>query len=167
MFVALVGVFLGPWLQASLGGMDSVPMPPFLLVGQVVLLVLVIGSGLLLLVGGIGTLKRRRIGPRCINAWVIIRIVLLFIGIVFMVLTMTANVDWQLATQDSIRDLMRSNGNTEDQIEKYVPEVDASKMRSTMVTWALVWSGMIATCPIVMGLVLSTKRIRAEWHAWS
>lgn len=166
MCIAFAGVFLGPWLQASLAGMDPVPMPTLIFLSQVILLFFLVVIGIVLVYGGIHTLKRHARGPRAINIWVVSRLVLLVVGFISLMVTLQANVDYQIATQDAVRELMRSNGNTQEQIDTYVPEQDPAMMKSLMVTWSLIASGMFAVCPIVMGFVLSMKKIKAEWQQW-
>lgn len=166
MCISLTGIFLGPWLQASLGGMEPVPMPMVLMIGQVVLVLAGVSLGILLLVGGISTLKRRRRGPRCINLWVVLRLAVLVVGLAFLFMTIDVNLQYQDAVRDSVVELMEKNNVSQEQIDASVPELDPAELRSTMITWSLAFAAMVAVCPIVLGLIMSSKGIRAEWQQW-
>ena len=48
MVLTLLGIFLGPWLQASLGGMKPVAVPPVLLIGQTCLVLCGLVLGIIL-----------------------------------------------------------------------------------------------------------------------
>lgn len=166
MCISIAGVYLGPWLQASIGGMEPVPVPMVVMIRQTVFILAGIALGILLLVGGISTLKRKRRGPWCINCWVVIRLVVLLFGVVFLFMTLDLDLAYQEQVREGVVELMRQNNYSEEQIQMSVPEQTPEELRSTMIIWALAISGMTAVCPIVLGVVMTSKRIRAEWQEW-
>ena len=164
--MALLAIVVGPVLQANYTGVKPVSLPPLLLIGQLILVIALLSIGVLLLVSGIATLKRRNWGPRGINLWVILRLALLLVAVLFQVFTVKASVDWQLASQEAVRDGLRDDGHSDEQIKKWSPELEATELRTRTIVWALSFTAMLAVCPIVLGLVLSSKRIREEWTGW-
>ena len=165
--VMALATLIGPWLGSAFAGIDPIPMPPAIVLGQLILVICLVGVGLLLIVSGVATLRRRRSGPRGINMWIIMRLILLIVGVLFTAVTLQGNVDWQLASQDIVRDAIRQNGTPEDQVRKMMPPTDAETIRSQTIIATLAFTGMLAVCPITLGVVLSSKRIHDEWVTWS
>ena len=165
MLLTLLGIFLGPWLQASLGGMKPVSVPPILLIGQTCLVLCGFALGIILLLGGIQTCRRRPKGPRLIKIWVVGRLCLLLIGIVYGLLTIEPNLDYQKRVSESVADMMRQRDVPEGQIQANMP--DANISRQSMITWTLAFSGVFAIYPIIAGVVLSSSAKREEIEQWS
>ena len=165
MLITLVGVFLGPWLQASLAGMEPVPVPPLLLVGQATLALAGLILGFILLIGGILTIKRRSKGPKLISLWVVTRLGLLLLGMAFAFMTLDLNLKYQERVQDAVVELMRNNDVPEDQIQANIPGQGAT--RQTMITWTLAFGGILAIYPVIAGLTLSGRKVREEVRDWS
>ncbi len=165
MLVTLVGVFLGPWLQASLAGMKPVPVPPLLLVGQATLALSGLVLGIILLMGGILTIRRRRRGPKLVSFWVVARLALLLVGVAFAFLTLDLNLKYQERVQDAVVELMRNNDVPEDQIEASIP--GRGMTRQSMITWTLAFGGILAIYPVIAGLMLSGRGVREELQDWS
>lgn len=163
--IGLFGIFLGPRIQASFMALDPVPVPVPLLVLQSTLCVLGVVLGVMLLLGGIGTLRRRVRGPRLVNLWVYARLSLLLVGVVATFLTLDLNVDYQLEVGKGVEAYLEKNGADPEVIASAVP--DRALIRERLVVWPLVFTAMTAVCPVVLGLMLSRRRVREEWQAWS
>ena len=164
MLITLAGVFLGPWLQASLGGMDPISVPTALLVGQSLLAILGLGLGIVLLTGGILTIMRRRRGPRLISVWVVGRLVLIVLGMVFAFSTMDVNLEYQERVQEAVVEQMRKNEIPEERIEASAPGQGMN--RRSMVTWTLAFGGILSIYPIIAGLMVSGREVRSEYRLW-
>jgi hypothetical protein len=165
MLVTLAGIFLGPWLQASLAGMEPIPVPMVLIIGQSLLAGSGFVLGVILLLGGIMTLKRRRPGPKFITIWVIGRLAVLIVALVFAFATLDLNLKYQERVADEVVEMMRSNNVSEERIQESMP--GQSLTRQSMMTWTLVLSGVLAIYPVLTGLTLSGRAVREEVRTWS
>ena len=165
MLLSLLGIFLGPWLQASLGGMKPVPVPSVLLIGQSALVVAGLVLGIILLVGGIQTCRRRSRGPRLIKIWVVGRLSLLLVGLAFAFATIEPNLEYQKRVSDAVEEMMRDRDVPEDQIAANLPAQNIS--RQSMIIWTLSLTGAFAIYPIIAGVLLSSSAKREEIAGWS
>jgi hypothetical protein len=164
LLIGLAGIFLGPWLQSTMMGIDPVAVPTALVIGQTVIILICLVLGVMLLVGGILTCKRRRRGPRLISIWAVGRLVMILLGIGFSFLTLDLNVQYQLHLGEGVKEFMEDRGMTTEQIQNAVPTEEV--LRSRILVWPLVFFAMTAVCPIALGLVLSGRGIRADYQSW-
>ena len=164
LLIGLAGVFLGPWLQSAMMGIDPVAVPTALVIGQTAIILICLVLGVMLLVGGILTCKRRRRGPRLISIWAVGRLVMILLGIGFSFLTLDLNVQYQLHIGEGVKEFMEDRGMTTEQIQNAVPSEQV--LRSRILVWPLVFFAMTAVCPIALGIVLSGRGIRADYQSW-
>ena len=165
LLIGLAGIFLGPWLQSTMMGIKPVAVPTALVIGQTAIILICLVLGVILLVGGILTCKRRRRGPRLISIWAVGRLVLILLTIGYSFLTLDLNVQYQLHLGQGVEEFMESRGSSPEEIRQAVPTEDV--LRERLLVWPLAFSGMFAICPIVLGLILSSKRIRADYRSWA
>lgn len=144
----------------AMGGM-KVQMPGIIKILSAVQGLLLLIAGIMLIVGSIGTLRRKRSGPGVIKAWVIYRLVLLVIGAAATILTAPAQVQFQRSMLDAQQQRidesgggMRVNNITDDQI-----------WQRAMITMA-VMTVLFAAYPVFVGIFLSRKKITSEISEW-
>lgn len=164
LLIGLVGIFLGPWLQSTMMGIKPVSVPTILVIGQAAIILICLVLGLILLVGGIATCKRKRRGPKLIGIWVIGRLTMILVTIAFSFLTLDLNVQYQLHLGQGVEEFMEGRDMTPEQIQQAVPTEEL--LRERLLVWPLAFAGMFAVCPIVLGLILSRRSIREDWQSW-
>lgn len=117
--------------------------------------------GVLMLIGAVNLLRRRRAGPRLLKRWAILRMLLILIAVVLLVLTAPAQVDMQRSVQEYRNDMLREAGRT-DMIQE---STDEEFWRLVMLQGGF---GVLATAiyPVFLGLWLSRKKITADVERW-
>ena len=157
----LCNTFNGVWLGVA----DMIPemfrrgaeIPGILRVSGIAQCVLILGVHILMVMGAVSLLRRRRSGPGLLKKWAIMRVGLILIGVVAMVLTGPA----QIQMQRSILDYTREADMT-DRIEE---KTDDELWQSAMF-WGGIEAGVFAIYPVCLGLYLSRKKITAEVEQW-
>jgi len=165
MLLSLLGIFIGPMLQASLGGIKPVPVPPVLIIGQSSLVVAGLALGIILLAGGIQTCRRRPRGPLLIKVWVVGRLSLLLAGLVFAFSTIEPNLEYQKQVSEAVEEMLRERDIPEEQILANLPAQNIS--RQSMITWTISLTGAFAIYPIIAGVLLSSSAKREEIAGWA
>ncbi len=117
--------------------------------------------GVLMLIGAVNLLRRRRAGPRLLKRWAILRMLLILIAVVLLVLTAPAQVDMQRSMQEFSNDMLRDAGRT-DMIKE---STDEEFWRLLMIQGGF---GVLATAiyPVFLGLWLSRTKITADVERW-
>lgn len=151
--------FLGGWL-ASLGGF-KLDLPLSVKLIGAGLAVLTFCVGLLMLVGAVHLLRRRRAGPSLLKKWVVLRLVLILLGIVATIANAPAQVQIQRSMIEYQNDMLRQAGRTDRIVEKTDEELWQSAIRQ-----AIIASGVFAVYPVFLGVWLSRKKITAEVQRW-
>ncbi|MHC4446466.1 MAG: hypothetical protein ACYSXF_01485 [Planctomycetota bacterium] len=136
-------------------------MPGILRVSLVGQLGAAICLGVLMLIGAVNLLRRRRAGPRLLKRWAILRMLLILIAVVLLVLTAPAQIDMQRSVQEFRNDMLRDAGRT-DMIQE---RTDEELWRQVMLWGGL---GVLATAiyPVFLGFWLSRKKITDDVERW-
>jgi hypothetical protein len=118
--------------------------------------------GILLIAGAIGTMRRKRSGPRRLLRWVVLRMLLILLNAIVIVLTGPAQVE---IARQAIR--FQERMAEENDVEMDIPErTDDEHWRTIMIQLG-VSSAVVAIYPVALGLWLSRRRIREEVELWT
>ena len=117
--------------------------------------------GVLMLIGAVNLLRRRRAGPRLLKRWAILRMLLILIAVVLLVLTAPAQVDLLRSVQEYSNDMLRDAGRA-DMIQE---STDDELWRRVMLQGG---GGVLVTAiyPVFLGLWLSRTKITADVERW-
>jgi hypothetical protein len=152
--VVLAEVFMG------MGGIDA-PMPmSFKLVtggSAVVLLVL----GVVLLLGAIHLLQRKRAGVSMHKFWAITRLLWLVIAVVIGVFMIPTNIAYQREISDPTNRILIERGQTQG-----LREFDEDSAWRGSVIMTAVMGGVLAVYPLFIGFYLSRRTIADEVSQW-
>ena len=140
------------------GGME---IPPLVRVTGIVQVVLTFGVGILMVMGSVSLLRRRRAGPGRLKKWVLLRMVLIVAAVVVMVLTGPAQIQMQRSMLDYRNDALREA----DMTSRIVEKTDDELWRSVIIQGGIA-VGIISIYPVFLGLWLSRKKITAEVEQW-
>jgi hypothetical protein len=123
--------------------------------------ILALGLGILMLLGAIGVLRRRRAGISRLRTWAILRIVLLLISLALTVLTAPTQIQFQIAVQDAQMELMRDQGIDVPDIEKTEEQI----WTQTLIIISIM-TALTAAYPAFLGLFLSRRAINDDIQEW-
>ena len=150
----------GEWL-AGLGGIEiELPMSVKLVQGGMVLLAA--SLGILLLVGAINLLRRRRSGVSLLKTWAVLRLVLVLVGLVGVILTMPAQVEVQRSMLEQTNEILREQGQA-----ARIQEIDEEKIRQKVILTSVIMSGVVAAYPLFLGFWLSRRKVGDEVSQWA
>ncbi|MHC5023179.1 MAG: hypothetical protein ACYTGG_04625 [Planctomycetota bacterium] len=151
--------FLGEWLM-QLGGMDlTIPLP--IKLAQFSMVVVTTAVGIMMLVGAVKLLRRRRGGVSLLRKWAFLRVLLLFIGIVIAVLTAGPQTQIQRAALEIQNQRLRDAGRGDLIQEATDEELWQKYLRNTLLA-----SGAFLIYPVFLGVYLSRRKIEEEITAW-
>ncbi|MEE8155129.1 MAG: hypothetical protein V3T53_09285 [Phycisphaerales bacterium] len=160
-----IGVAMGPYLTelgARLGGLDlDMEIPASLMAVQIGLATLTFCVGILMFIGAVNLLRRRRSGPSLLRVWSVIRLVLIVVGLGVAVMLAPAQVGierWQL---DVANEKHREAGRAD-----RVKERTDDELRQTVITKGVIASGVGAMYPFFLGLWLSRRKVTEEVKHW-
>lgn len=126
--------------------------------------------GVVLAIGSIGMLRRRRWGPRIVVCWVVARLLLLPVGAVYGWLTLPDQVDARMAMMEERMAEARGGRDSSRGSRSIRVEASGSSDRQSMLNWSkMLFAGGVAVTaafPVVAGWVLSNRRRREEIAAW-
>lgn len=164
-FCGIAGTLLQGWLL-SFSGLKAPPMPPVLVwitAGQSVVLAML---GVLLVVGGVRLLQLRRSARPALAAWAAARIALLVVSTVAGLVTMPTQLDYQVAMNESVRDMMRTRGMSEAEVDRNAPAMTPADLQSRQRLMTFGMTVPLAAFPIFIGLLATSPRKRAEFDAF-
>jgi hypothetical protein len=120
--------------------------------------------GIVLIVGAWNLLMRKPIGVKLVRTWVIARLVMVVIGFAAAMLTMKANIEWQVVMTGEIRESVRKMGTVKEaDLPPLINEAEAQQKT----VWAIGGATIaFAIWPLVMGYVLSRPRVKRDLDAW-
>ena len=161
----LCNTFNGVWLGVA----DMIPemfrggveLPLIVRIAGIVQAVLTLGVGILMVMGSVNLLRRRRAGPGLLKKWVVLRMVLIVAAVVVMVLTGPAQIQMQRSVQDYTNDKWRDAGMTDRIVEKTDDE-----LWRTVIIQGGIGFGLTAIYPVFLGFWLSRKKITADVEQW-
>ena len=145
-------------------GMSTSPPPEIVkFVGgaQAVILVLL---GVLLTTGAAMMLLRKPLGVTLVRTWAIARLVMVVLGLGAAIMTMKAQVEWQITMTSEIRESLRKNPNIK---ESQLPPIPDREEAERKALWGIAGaSAAFAVWPFVMAIVLSRPNVRADVERW-
>jgi hypothetical protein len=144
----------------AMGGM-KVQMPVVITILSAAQGLLLLIAGIMLIVGSIGTLRRKRSGPGVIKAWVLYRLILLIVGAAATILTAPAQVQFQRSMLEAQQQRINESGG-----QMNVANVtDEQIWRRAMISMA-VMTLLFAAYPVFLGVFLSRRKITSEIAEW-
>ncbi len=164
-FCGLAGTLSQSWLL-SISGMKAPPMPPVLLWTTAIQSVLLAFLGGLLLLAGIRLVQRRRSSRPLLAVWAATRLAMLVVGALLGVLTMPTQLDYQVAMNESVREMLRERNMSQADIDRSAPVVKPEDLEGRQ---RLVTIGMtvpLAAFPIFIGLLSTSRKKREEFDAF-
>jgi len=161
----LCNTFNGVWLGVA----DMIPemfrggveIPPIVRIAGIVQAVLTLGVGILMVMGSVSLLRRRRAGPGLLKKWVLLRMALLLLAVVAMVLTGPAQTQMHRSILEFQNDMFREA----DMTDRIVEKTDEELWQKAMLQGGIA-AGLFAIYPVFLGLWLSRKKITAEVEQW-
>ena len=137
----------------------EVEMPVLLKLTQGSMIVIVFVIGIVMLVGSIKLLQRKRSGTSLLKKWVMLRLVMVLLGLVLSVITLPAQVEIQRSIKEQTNEIRRKAGTSEEKI-------DDEKIQFTIMLTAVIFSGGVSIYPLFLGFYLSRKKITEEVNSW-
>jgi hypothetical protein len=153
-------------LFGGMAGMEF-PSPPRLLVGMTVLGgVVAVVMAVMLMIGGIGTLRRRPTGPRLLVRYAAISLVLALVQLPLTLMSIRPSAEWGSAIAHAQFDALEKNGTQVTDAQR--AEADA-QAEPTAVNYVMSVGGTLIGCvyPAVLLVFLRRPRVRAQWEAWA
>ncbi len=150
-------IFLSGLLQRIAG--ISMEIPPVIKLIASASLVVYLILGIMLLIGGIRTLRRQPGGVKLLKAWAVLRMIMVVISFVLGYLLLPTSVEMQRSMTDSINKKLREANQPEQ------PFDEDSKYRLAMIE-AFVGAGITSIYPLTLGFFLSRRKIDDEVAEW-
>lgn len=163
-FCGIAGTLLQGWLL-SLSGLKAPPMPPVLLWMTAAQSTLLLLLGILLLVAGIRLVRLRRSARPLLAAWAAARLALLVVAATVGVLTMPTQLDYQVAMNESVRDMLRGRGMGQADVDRSAPVVTAEGLERRQRLMLLGMTLPLAAFPIFIGMLATSRKKRADFDA--
>ncbi len=164
MLLQIVGVamlYLMKWLT-RLGGFElDVEIPALLKALQIGLATLTFGVGIMMFVGAVNLLRRRRSGLSLLRAWSVIRLVLIVVGLGTAIVLAPAQVELQRSVLEQQNDRLREAG-----MESRVEEKTDDELRQAALRGGVIVLGVTAVYPFFLGLWLSRRKVTEEVQHW-
>lgn len=161
----LPGTLAQSWLL-SLSGLKAPPMPPVMLWTTAIQAVVLAGLGILLIVGGVRLFQGRRSSRRLLAGWALIRLQMLLIAALIGVLTMRTQLDYQVAMNESVREMMRERNMPQADIDRAAPVVRPEDLEGRQRLVTLGMTLPLAAFPIFIGLLATNRKKREEFDAF-
>ncbi|MEE9131472.1 MAG: hypothetical protein V3T84_15755 [Phycisphaerales bacterium] len=157
----VMSLYLTKWL-ARLGGFElDMEISASLKAVQIGLAALVFCVGILMFVGAVNLLRRRRSGPSLLRAWSVIRLVLIVVGLGTAIMLVPAQVELQRSVLDQQNDRLREVG-----MASRVKEKTDDELRQAAIRNGVIVSGVFAAYPFFLGLWLSRRKVTEEVQHW-
>ncbi|MDA0296547.1 MAG: hypothetical protein O3A31_11285 [Planctomycetota bacterium] len=132
------------------------------------LLWVTVGSGaigmimaIVLFVGGISLLRRRRSALTVLKAWVSITVVLSILGLGIGFLAIEPNVQMQMEIQDATQKLVKERGGGAD-----IPTTTADEMRSQSKIMLPIVGLLPIIYPVIVGFLITSRTRLEDAEAW-
>ena len=170
--LTLLGVCCGSATVLSVGafggtmGMEM-PGPPRLLVVMTVLGGIVgIVMAVMLMIGGIGTVRRRPAGPRRLLRYAVISLALACVQVPLAVVSVRPGAEWGSALMHAQLDAMEKNGAQVTDAQRADADAQAEPTAFNYVT-SIGGTLLGLTYPVVLLAFLRRPRVRAQWESWA
>jgi hypothetical protein len=147
-------------IMMQMGGMDiEIPLAVQAMTAAMGTLTVIVG--VVMMVGAVGLLRRRRSGVKWLKRWSILRLVLLFIGIGLTFATGPTQMDFQRQMVDARNDAMIENDRPD-----LVQEKSDEQIWNQILLQTAIFTGLYAIYPVFLGLFLSRRSIADEVDSW-
>lgn len=157
----VMSLYLTKWF-ARLGGFDlDMEIPASLKAVQIGLATLTFCVGILMFVGAVNLLRRRRSGPSLLRVWSVIRLVLIVVGLGLAVMLAPSQVELQRSLLEQQNDQLREAG-----MESRVKDKTDDELWQAVIRTGVIASGVFAAYPFFLGLWLSRRKVTEEVQHW-
>lgn len=146
----------------KMGGMDM-STPLIVKLNGVISGFLVFVLGVIMLVGAVKLLQRKRGGPKVLRVWALLRVVMILVGVLTTVLTAPAQIQFQRAIADAQEQRLREGGRA----DAIPPTQSDEQIWRHMLMMVGIFSAALAIYPVFLGFYLSRPKITAEVDQWS
>jgi hypothetical protein len=159
--VSVYGAYIAffPKLPEMLrGGID---MPPLVRFSSAALLALTLPVGIIMLVGAINLLRRRRSGVRGLKRWSVLRLLLLVLYVVLVVGTSRTQLEMLRQGVEFQNDMVREAGRPD-----RMRDVSDEALWKQFILQTSVFTAIFSFYPVFLGLYLSRRKVTSEIEAW-
>ena len=123
--------------------------------------------GLMLFLGGVLMLRMNPLGPRLVNLWSLLSILLIGLVLVLRLVTVEDVVQREAQLAESAREMLRAESDLDEAtiLERY-PELDVADMKAFAIRVDFSWMVMALCFPVGMLVILNIgpiARSRREW----
>jgi hypothetical protein len=154
-----IGSFFSQTLM-RMGGFD-VEMPAAIKYQAAISAVVMLPVGLLLLMGGIRLLQRRRSAIPLLKTWAVVRLCLIVVGVLVAIAMMPTSIEFSRAMQEAGNDRLRESGRSD-----LVQEFDEEAIRRRTMLSTGITTAVIAVYPVFIGFFDSRSKIAEEVATW-
>jgi uncharacterized membrane protein len=148
--------------------MDAIPemyrggitMPLGLRLAMIGLVVPLLILGIMLITGGIGLLRRKRSSVSLLRKWVLLRLVMLLLGVMFAVVTAPAQIEITRQSHEFAARMYAESG------QSAPPSKSDEELWRGLILQTGIFSALIAIYPLFIGFYLSRRRINDEVAEW-
>ncbi len=164
MLLQILGVamlFLMKWLT-RMGGFElDMDIPASFKAVSIGLAMLTFCVGILMFVGAVNLLRRRRSGPTLLRVWAVSRLLLIVVGLGTAIMLAPAQVKLQRSLLDQQNDRFREAG-----MESRVKEKTDEELRQGVIRTGVIFLSVTAVYPFFLGLWLSRRKVAEEVQQW-
>ena len=123
--------------------------------------------GLMLFLGGVFMLRMNPLGPRIVNIWSLISVVLIGIVLVLRLVTVEDVVRREAQLAESAREMLRAETDLDEAtiLERY-PELDVAEMKAYAIRVDFSWMVMALCFPAGMVVLLNVGPIARSRRSW-
>lgn len=124
--------------------------------------------GLMLFLGGVLMLRMSPLGPRLVNIWSVLSIVLIGVVLLLRLVTVEDVVQREAQLAESAREMLRAESQLDDAeiLERY-PELDVEEMKAFAIRVDYSWMVMALCFPVGISLILNIGPIARSRRTWS
>ena len=124
--------------------------------------------GLMLFLGGVFMLRMNPLGPRLVNIWSVLSILLIGLVLVLRLVTVEDVVQREAQLAESAREMLRAESELDEAeiLERY-PELDVAEMKAFAIRVDYSWLVMASCFPVGISLILNIGPIARSRRTWS
>ena len=124
--------------------------------------------GLMLFFGGVLMLRMNPLGPRLVNVWSVLSILLIGLVLVLRLVTVENVVQREAQLANSAREMLRAESKLDEAeiLERY-PELDVQEMKAFAIRVDYSWMVMALCFPVGIALILNIGPIARSRRTWS